>query len=239
MRSIRGKFLQLNLISILLCVTLIGGLGLWSVSVIQRDSSRQILNLTCRLEGMVLNDTLDSIKESVDLFCAMTSNQLPSLESLRDLHFVNSFVKDAEENMSEIARITHGVCCYYFRIAPELTDYAQGFLYGKRHLTGLMMKEPLTNLSLYDPSDTEHVGWYYEPQAAGRSLWMKPYYNRNLGIYTVSYVVPLYRSGVFWGIAGMDIDFDVVIAHVRAIRPYAGSYAFLCDDRGTIHYHPE
>lgn len=239
MRSIRGKFLQLNLISILLCVILIGGLGLWSVSVIQRDSSKEILNLTCRLEGMQLNETLDSIKESVDLFCAMTANQLPSLESLRDLRFVNEFVKDAEKNMTEIARITHGVCCYYFRVAPELTDYAQGFLYGKRHLTGLMMKEPLTNLSLYDPTDTEHVGWYYEPQAAGRSLWMKPYYNRNLGIYMVSYVVPLYRGGVFWGVAGMDIDFDVAIEHVRSIHPYANSYAFLGDDRGMLHYHPE
>ena len=182
---------------------------------------------------------LDSIKESVDLFCAMTVNQLPSLESLKDLKFVNGFVRDAEKNMTEIARITHGVCCYYFRIAPEMTEHSQGFLYGKRHLTGRMMKEPLTNLALYDPSDTEHVGWYYEPQAAGRSLWMKPYYNRNLGIYMVSYVVPLYREGVFWGVAGMDIDFDVVIEHVRSIRPYKNSYAFLCDDRGMILYHQE
>lgn len=239
MRSIRGKFLQLNLISILLCVALIGGLGLWSVSVIQRDSSKEILNLTCRLEGIQLNETLDSIKESVDLFCAMTVNQLPSLESLKDLKYVNSFVRDAEKNMTEIARITRGVCCYYFRIAPEMTEHSQGFLYGKRHLTGRMMKEPLTNLALYDPSDIEHVGWYYEPQAAGRSLWMKPYYNRNLGIYMVSYVVPLYRDGVFWGVAGMDIDFDVVIEHVRSIRPYKNSYAFLCDDRGMILYHQE
>ena len=96
MRSIRGKFLQLNLISILLCVVLIGGLGLWSVSVIQRDDSKEILNLTCRLEGMQLNETLDSIKESVDLFCAMTVNQLPSLESLKDLKFVSWIHQDIE-----------------------------------------------------------------------------------------------------------------------------------------------
>ena len=51
MRSIRGKFLQLNLISILLCVILIGGLGLWSISLIQRDTSQEILNLTCRWRG--------------------------------------------------------------------------------------------------------------------------------------------------------------------------------------------
>ncbi|MBR2698119.1 MAG: hypothetical protein IKE76_05950 [Clostridia bacterium] len=48
MQSIRGKFLRLNLISILLCVILIGGVGLFSLSVIQASTSRDILSLTCR-----------------------------------------------------------------------------------------------------------------------------------------------------------------------------------------------
>ena len=42
MKSIRGKFLLMNLISIFLCVLLIGGLGLWSISSIQDASSRDI-----------------------------------------------------------------------------------------------------------------------------------------------------------------------------------------------------
>lgn len=44
MHSIRGKFLQLNLISILLSVVLIGGLGLWSISHIQQESSQECRN---------------------------------------------------------------------------------------------------------------------------------------------------------------------------------------------------
>ena len=68
---------------------------------------------------------------------------------------------------------------------------------------------------------------------------MEPYFNQNLGIYMVSYVVPFFRDGVFWGIAGMDIDFDVVIERVRTIRPYSTGYAFLCSDQGVIYYHPE
>ena len=42
MKSIRGKFLLMNLISIFLCILLIGGLGLWSISSIQDASSRDI-----------------------------------------------------------------------------------------------------------------------------------------------------------------------------------------------------
>lgn len=239
MQSIRGKFLRLNLISILLCVILIGGVGLFSLSVIQASTSRDILSLTCRAEGQALDDSISSIKDSVDLFCAMTDNRVPSLAILRDQSFVDDLFAVAEMDFGQIARVTHGVCAYYFRTAPELTPKPEGFFYGKEPGSDLIVKQPLTDLSIYDPSDTEHVGWYYQPQVAGKPIWMEPYYNKNLDIYMVSYVVPFYRNGVFWAIAGMDIDFDVVIDRVRTINPYTTGYAFLCSDRGIIHYHPE
>ena len=239
MKSIRGKFLRLNLVSILLCVVLIGGVGLWSLSVIQSNTSQEILTLTCRAEGQALDDSISSIQDSVDLFCAMTDNMVPSLELLQDQEFVDNLFVETEQHMGQIAQVTHGVCAYYFRTAPELTEKPEGFFYGKRPGSDAIEKEPLTDLSIYDPSDTEHVGWYYQPQAAGRPIWMEPYYNQNLGIYMVSYVVPFYRDGVFWAIAGMDIDFDVVIERVRAIHPYSTGYAFLCNDEGVIYYHPE
>ena len=44
MRSIRGKFLQLNLISILLCVALIGGLGLVLLVLVWRYLAVRVLN---------------------------------------------------------------------------------------------------------------------------------------------------------------------------------------------------
>ncbi len=239
MQSIRGKFLRLNLVSILLCVILIGGVGLWSLSVIQANTSRDILSLTCRAEGQALDDSIRSIKDSVDLFCAMTDNRVPSLAILRDQTFVDDLFAVAEMDFGQIARVTHGVCAYYFRTAPELTPKPEGFFYGKEPGSDQIVRQPLTDLSVYDPSDTEHVGWYYQPQVAGKPIWMEPYYNKNLNIYMVSYVVPFFRNGVFWGIAGMDIDFDVVIERVRAINPYDTGYAFLCNDHGIVHWHPE
>lgn len=239
MQSIRGKFLRLNLVSILLCVILIGGVGLWSLSVIQANTSRDILSLTCRAEGQALDDSIRSIKDSVDLFCAMTDNRVPSLAILRDQTFVDDLFAVAEMDFGQIARVTHGVCAYYFRTAPELTPKPEGFFYGKEPGSDQIVRQPLTDLSVYDPSDTEHVGWYYQPQVAGKPIWMEPYYNKNLDIYMVSYVVPFFRNGVFWGIAGMDIDFDVVIERVRAINPYDTGYAFLCNDHGIVHWHPE
>lgn len=238
MKSIRQKFLKLNLLSILLCVALIGGLGLWSIYSIQRESSRSIMSLTCRAEGQRLNESIISIQDSVNLFCEMTGKRLPALVSLKGQGFVDAFYAQTEASMGQIAHVTHGVCAYYFRTAPELTPKPEGFFYGKDPETRKIVKQPLTDLSLYDPSDIEHVGWYYLPQAAHKAVWMEPYYNQNLGIYMVSYVVPMYRNGTFLGVAGMDIDFDVVIEQVRAIHPYETSYACLCSDEGVIYYHP-
>ena len=132
MKSIRGKFLRLNLVSILLCVVLIGGVGLWSLSVIQSNTSQEILTLTCRAEGQALDDSISSIQDSVDLFCAMTDNMVPSLELLQDQEFVDNLFVETEQHMGQIAQVTHGVCAYYFRTAPELTEKPEGFFYGKR-----------------------------------------------------------------------------------------------------------
>ena len=239
MRSIRGKFLQLNLISILLCVGLIGGVGLWSISRIQRDSSQDILNLTCRVEGQQLNEIIDSIQASVNLFCEMIDAQVVSPDELKDPQFAAQLCAEAEKSMGKIAGVTRGVCAYYFRLALEITEQNDGFFYSLRPDQGRFVKEPLTDITRYEPTDTEHVGWYYQPKQTGRPLWMAPYLNRNLDVYMVSYVVPLFRDGVFWGLAGMDIDFDVVISDVRAIRAYDSGYAFLCSDSGEIYYHPE
>lgn len=239
MKSIRGQFLTLNLCSILLCLLLIGGISIWSVSAVQTRSSHEILSLTCLDSAQDLNQVLDDIQSSVDLFCEMTDGLLSAPDDLRDPDFASKFFSDAERSMTQIAHVTRGVCAYYFRPAIELTEKQEGFFYSVKPGGKEFVKEQLTDLTLYDPADTEHVGWYYQPLAAGKAIWMEPYFNKNLGIYMVSYVVPLYRDRQFWGIAGMDVDFDVVIDQVRAIRPYRTGFASLVADSGFIYYHPE
>lgn len=239
MKSIRGQFMALNLSSILLCLLLIGGIGIWSVSAVQTVSTHEILSLTCLESAQDLNQVLDDIQSSVDLFCEMTDGLLSAPEDLHDPDYASAFFSDAERSMTQIAHVTRGVCAYYFRPAFELTEKQEGFFYSVKPGGKEFAKEQLTDLTLYDPADTEHVGWYYQPLAAGRAIWMEPYFNKNLGIYMVSYVVPLYRDRQFWGIAGMDVDFDVVIDQVRAIRPYRTGFASLIADNGYIYYHPE
>ena len=66
----------------------------------------------------------------------------------------------------------------------------------------------------------EHVGWYYAPKAAGKPLWLEPYYNKNVDMDMISYVAPLYKQGRFIGIVGMDMDFNLIVNDVSIISPY-------------------
>ena len=238
-KTIRGKFIVLILISILLCTVLVGGASLWRISSTLTGSAAQILELTCREEGGRLDEVLHDIQSSVDLFTEIANGRLEAVENLQDEDFLAKYLEEIELHMGQIVRSTQGVCAYYLRIAPERTKQGAGFLYTQKPGVEGLVPEPLTDLSLYDPTDTEHVGWYYQPMQAGKAIWMEPYYNQNLHIYMVSYVVPLYLDGEFWGVAGMDVDFDVVIQNVQRIQPYKTGYAFLTSDEGIIYYHPE
>lgn len=239
MKSIRGKFLYLSLISILLCAVLVGGVALMSVSSLQRSTAQDILSLTCRTEGEELDELLRNIQDSVEIFCDLTDARLSSLELLHNEYYVGAFFTETERSMLKIASRTRGVCACYFRTDFDLTVQQEGFFYSVRADSDELVKEPLTDLSRYNPWDTSRVGWYYQPRVAGHAIWMEPYYNSNLDLYMVSYVVPLFRDGVFWGVVGMDINFDVVLEHVRAIRPYQTGYACLVNDQGVIIHHPE
>ena len=61
---------------------------------------------------------------------------------------------------------------------------------------------------------------------------MEPYYNQNIGVEMVSYVIPIYRDNETVGVVGMDIDFSIIEDVVNGTRVYDSGYAFLVDAQG-------
>lgn len=68
---------------------------------------------------------------------------------------------------------------------------------------------------------------------------MNPYYNRNNDILMISYVAPLYESGEFVGIVGMDIDFSLLVEKVDSISVYENGKAYLTESNGAVYNDPE
>ena len=101
----------------------------------------------------------------------------------------------------------------------------------------LKFTEP-TDFSKYDPSDIEHVGWYYTPIKTKKPTWMMPYLNKNISVYMISYVIPLFKFDTEIGVVGVDIDFDYLTREIASIRLFDNDYAFLADKNGNILFHP-
>ena len=242
MNSIRQKFTVLNLVIIFLCTFIVGGAGLWFTSRSQKEYSDEILQLTCRQETSFLNDELADIQRAIDIFADQATDRMPPVEVIRSNDAVRrQYVSEMEKLISDIVRHNKGVVCYYLRLAPELSDEDAGdggFFYTKKKRVETFIKQPLTRILNFDPSDVEHVGWYYAPKAAGKSVWMEPYYNKNIDMDMISYVTPLYKEGQFIGVVGMDMDFGLIVNDVSVISPYKTGYTSLVSREGKIYYHP-
>ena len=127
----------------------------------------------------------------------------------------------------------------YVRFNPEFTPPTSGLFWSKTTLNGSFRQLVPTDFSGFNPSDVEHVGWYYLPIKNRKATWMPPYLNKNINVQMISFVIPLYMDNQIVGVVGMDIDFRVITDIVRGMRIYENGYAFLTDNAANIMYHRE
>ena len=229
---------MLSLLCVLLGTAVTAAFGLRIVSKVQTQSSDQILALTCREQTGKLNQELLGIEGSVDACAELVTTSLTTTDLTDDAAYLAK-LDEIEQQVGSIAQNTSGVCTYYLRVGRDLSQEPEGFFYTRKSLDSDLTKESLTPIAAYDPSDTEHVGWFYQPAEAGHAIWMEPYYNQNIDVYMVSYVVPIFVDGNFMGVVGMDVNLTVIIDAISRINPYKTGTAFLVSDEGTVYYHPE
>lgn len=237
MKSIQTKFVLLILISIFVSVMLIGGVGIISAQSAIDNTSTQIMNSICSEKAQELNNTAGRIEQTVNVLAKYAIDNLESIDKLSDVEYVREYTGLLHELYLTAARETEGALAAYIRFAPEISSPTAGVFLVINTETGDYEDTELTDLSAYERDDKEHVGWFYEPIDAGRPVWMLPYQNRNINIYMISYVAPIYLNGDLVGIVGMDIDFSYITSTTDSIRIYETGYAFLTDiDFNIIHH---
>ncbi len=239
MKSIQSKFILLTVIAIILSVSIIGGFAVVNFSKEAEYTSTAIMNLTCQEQMWAMNKQLASVSESVDIMGDYVKHRLFSVEKMQeDLNYRESFEEQMALIFEDLAMSTPPCVSFYISYDPELMGEPTGVLRVREDEFSPFEDRELTDITQYDPEDTEHVGWWYAPLETGTGTWLEPYFNKNLGIYMISYVRPLYEGDQFLGVAGMDINFDKIVETISSIKVYESGYAFLTDDQGTIIYHP-
>lgn len=240
MRSIQTKIILLILLGIVVASLVIGGAGIINSQIAIDNDSVQIMNLLCGEKAQELNSTLGRIEQSVEILGEYSVANIESYDRLvNDTAYrseYNTFI--ANFGMTAVEK-TDGAIAVYLRFSPDKFSSCEGFFQVKNMDTGEFEPYELTDFSKYEPDDVEHLGWYYIPVKAGKAVWLAPYYNKNVDIYMISYVEPIYYQNEIIGVVGMDIDFEYISAFIDSITVYDTGYAFLTDSELNIVYHKD
>lgn len=215
----------------------VGILSLTHSNIFMTDKSRQIMSAECSNVTADINAYLNSVEQSVDALSDVAMAELDDFSAFQTSDaYVTEFTGKLYELLMNSASNTDGVVCAYVRYNPDFTEPTSGLFMTRNNTSEPFQSVTPTDFSTFDKSDIAHVGWYYTPVNNGKPTWMSPYLNENVGVYMISYVVPLFRDGVNVGIVGMDIDFTMVQDIAENLDIYDTYMPIIVDDSNNITY---
>lgn len=238
MRSIQTRILLLVSVIIIVVVVLLSASSIIRTTDILDGDSETIIKSVSEYYVHDMNDSFMTTEQSVSTLYnyAIARAQIYSRYDNND-EYLDDFTYDISELGKSIAENTPGAMAIYARYNPETFGPTAGFWYTIDVTDGTWNPAVPTDMSLYEKDEIQHVGWYYIPIERGEPMWMEPYYNANLGINMISYIIPYYYEGLPVGIYGMDINMDLIKERVSKIRIYESGHAFVLDKAGDIIYH--
>lgn len=239
MKSLKTKIIILFDLCLIIATLVIGSLTIWHTTQISNTDSTQIMSLSCQNRSNEINNIIAHIQQSVDTIALTAEASLDDLSKFQsDAAYVRTYTKNLEKLVESLTTNTDGAFSAYVRYNPEFTSPTSGlFLTLNADTKNFEFQSP-TDFSAYDPSDIEHVGWYYIPVQNKKATWLEPYFNANLNTYIISYVVPIFKDGVPFGVVGMDIDFNTITDVINQTHIYNTGYAFLTTQDNRILWHP-
>ena len=223
----------MTLFVVIVAVTTVTILSVVFIRKAEHRESDQLLLLLCETGERNLDYYFNSVQRSVEKVASFAEDDIEGLDDAS----LQAHVVRVEEFFDEIASKTNGVLTYYYRIDPEVSDTVKGFWYTDVDGEGFK-RHAVTDITLYDTSDTSALVWFTVPKFEAKSIWLPPYITDNLDKRVISYNVPIYWKGEFIGVAGIEIDYAVMAEQVDSIRLYENGYAFLNDSEGNLFYHP-
>ncbi len=238
MRSVQTKIIIVISAIILVVVVSFLLISTSSTNAILTDDSDRIMLSAADYYANIIDDNFRSTEQSVGTIYnysikrAETYNRFLEDEAQRD-----GYTYDVSELGKSIAENTRGAMAVYLRYNPEDYGSTNGFWYTINLSDSSWQPSVPTDMSLYDKDDVEHVGWYYIPVRAGVPMWMDPYFNANLGVNMISYIIPYYYGDYTVGIIGMDISLDLLKESAAEVKVYKTGCAFMMETNGNIIYH--
>ncbi|MBR5741796.1 MAG: sensor domain-containing diguanylate cyclase, partial [Firmicutes bacterium] len=238
MKSIQTKLILVISAIIILVVGAFLVTATMRTNAILNDDSQDLLISVADYYANVIDDNFRSTEQSVGTIYNYAIQRTESYTAFKtDLNELDGYTYDISELGKSIAENTRGAMSVYMRYNPYDFPPTSGFWYTYDVDSASWIVTVPTDYSMYSPDDAEHVGWYYIPVGAGVPLWMDQYYNANIGVYMISYIIPYFLDDYTVGIIGMDISMELLKESVSEVAVYETGRAFLIDRNGNIMYH--
>lgn len=240
MKSIRTKISITLIICTLLSTIICGTISIINTSKSEISNANSQMRLTCQNQSSQLETILSRISDSVNVLANISLSYLKDVDTFKNSReYVDSYTSELKPIFKQFAINTNGAYTAYIRFNPDFTYPTSGIFLAKDKTTGAFLFSTPTDFSMYDKTDTEHVGWYYAPIENMKPMWMEPYMNNELATYLISYVVPLFINGEPIGIVGMDVDFHQLTEIVSQATVFHTGYAFLSSQNEQILFHKD
>lgn len=224
---------------VVIVCTLVGAFSVSTLSfifsnqIINEDSD-EIINNSCEEAAESLNGYLKRVEQSVDTLASYALNTLDDFAQFKSSRaYVDSYTAKIAPILLAAGENTDGAISSYIRYSPDIAYPTSGMFYMRNSTTEPYGEVECTDFSIFDKTDLNHVGWYYIPVNNGKPTWMDPYLNENVGVYMISYVVPLFVNGENLGIIGMDLQFSTIEELSHASVMYNGADAMVIGSDGS------
>lgn len=240
MKSIKTKIIVTVILCSLVSTFICGAISIVNSVSTSYEDSQQEMQLKCVSQSDELDTMMQNVSQSVEMVYSIAVAKLEYAASFRTSRdYVDTYTKQMLPILMQSAQNTKGALTAYIRYNPEFTEPTSGLFLTRNNSDSEFESVTPTDFSMYDPSDVEHVGWYYIPVQNGKETWMEPYLNSNIGVYMISYVIPIEVDGESIGIIGMDIDFSEFTNTIDSLSIFDSGYGFLANDSGEVMYHKD
>lgn len=237
MKSIQTKILTLILSSVLAVTLAVVLVSVVNYSGTLRDNSEEIMILECMEKKGKIDEELRNVEQAANTIYYYALAQMGSIEELwQDEKQLSQYIEKVKQLSLNVAENTEGAVSVYSRFNPQKTHPKEGFFLVEE-LEGTFWDHEITELLKFHEEDIEHECWYYTPINNGKATWIGPYYNKNIGLEVVSYVIPVFQGETEVGVIGMDIAASALYQRVDEVSLYETGYAFLTDEEINILHH--
>ena len=241
MKSIRTTLILCMLLPIVIAFILLGGtLTVYMNNISITDGNTNMLS-SAKQTAESVDSVLGLIEAKVNLL-AMAGNILADEGKIiaKDKDYFQTYEKEMNTVVIKATEDIPGLVASYIRYDPFLTYGTSGTFFTDADNDGKPEAVTPTDLAAYDPSDMEHVGWFYTPLKNKKATWMEPYFNANINKTIISYVSPVYlQSGKDFGVLGVDFDFAYLNKLLDEHQKYHEKECFLLNAEGKILFHPD